>query len=102
DIVFVIDAYHEMKEPKPMLSHFRNSLKEGGKILILEKLKSEVRNKSRKAQTNAHSLGPDIVRKELVAAGFKILEEVRDLGDWEKNPEKQIWCLVAVNEGDGP
>jgi len=102
DIVFVIDAYHEMKEPETMLRHFRNSLKEGGKILILEKLKSEVRNKSRKAQTNAHSLGPDIVRKELVTAGFKIIEEVRDLGEWENNPKKQIWCLVAVYEGDGP
>ena len=102
DIVFVIDAYHEMKQPETMLRHFRNSLKEGGKILILEKLKSEVRNKSRKAQTNAHSLGPDIVRKELVAAVFKILEEVRDLGDWENNPKKQIWCLVAVYEGSDP
>ncbi|MDH3697352.1 MAG: methyltransferase domain-containing protein [Flavobacteriaceae bacterium] len=102
DIVFVIDAYHEMKQPQAMLRHFRNSLRAGGKIVILEKLKSQVRNKSRKEQVNAHSLGPKIVRKELEAAGFKIVREALDLGDWEKNPKKKIWCLVAEFEESDP
>lgn len=102
DIVFVIDAYHEMKKPQTMLRHFKNSLRSGGKIVILEKLKSQVRNKSRKEQTNAHSLGPKIVRKELEAAGFKIVNEALDLGDWEKNPKKKIWCLVAELEDNAP
>lgn len=102
DIVFVIDAYHEMKKPQTMLRHFKNSLRAGGKIVVLEKLKSQVRNKSRKEQVSAHSLGPKIVRKELESAGFKIVNEVLDLGDWENNPEKKIWCLVAKNESNQP
>ncbi|NND14860.1 MAG: class I SAM-dependent methyltransferase [Eudoraea sp.] len=102
DIVFVIDAYHEMKKPKAMLLHFRNSLKPGGKIVILEKLKQHVRNKSRKDQTSAHSLGPDIVRKELESAGFKVIKEALDLGDWENNPKKKIWCLVGEYESTEP
>ena len=99
DIVFVVDAYHEMVKPKTMLRHFRNALKPGGRIVILEKLKEKVRDKSRKAQTLAHSLGPEYVRKELKEAGFTILREVRDLGDWENNPKKKIWVLVAGYNG---
>ena len=99
DIVFVVDAYHEMEKPMTMLRHFRNALKPGGRIVILEKLKKSVRKKSRKSQTSAHSLGPEYVRKELKEAGFTILQEVSDMGDWERNPSKTIWVLVAAYNG---
>ena len=99
DIVFVVDAYHEMAKPMTMLRHFRNALKPGGRIVILEKLKEKVRGKSRKSQTTAHSLSPEYVRKELKQAGFTILREVRDMGDWEENPKKKIWVIVAGYNG---
>lgn len=99
DIVFVVDAYHEMKKPMTMLRHFRNSLKPGGKIVILEKLKRKVRNKTRKEQATAHSLSPEFVREELEDAGFTILSVHKDLGDWEDNPNKKIWLIVAEFNG---
>ena len=99
DIVFVVDSYHEMKKPMTMLRHFRNALKPGGRIVLLEKLKDKVRGKSRKAQTSAHSLGPEYVRKELKEVGFTILEEERDMGEWENNSSKKIWVLVAAKNG---
>lgn len=99
DIVFVVDSYHEMAKPMTMLRHFRKALKPGGRILILEKLKEKVKNKSRKSQTTAHSLGPEYVREELKEAGFTILKEVRDMGNWEENPKKKIWLLVAARNG---
>ena len=99
DIVFVVDAYHEMKRPMTMLRHFRNSLKPGGKIVILEKLKEKVRNKSRQEQAKAHSLSPEFVGEELEDAGFTVLRVYRDLGDWEKNPRKKIWLIVAEFNG---
>lgn len=99
DIVFVVDAYHEMKKPKTMLRHFRNSLKQGGRIVILEKLKDKVRNKSRQEQAKAHSLGPEFVGEELENAGFTVLKVYRDLGDWENNPSKKIWLIVAELNG---
>ena len=99
DIVFVIDSYHEMNKPMTMLRHFRDALKPGGRIVILEKLKDKVRKKSRKAQTSAHSLGPEYVRKELKEVGFTILEEENDMGDWENNSSKKIWVLVGGKNG---
>ncbi|WP_420322552.1 class I SAM-dependent methyltransferase [Flagellimonas sp.] len=95
DMVFVIDTYHEINSHAKMLRLIKNSLKPGGKIMLLEKLKERVRGKSREAQVNAHSLGPEYVRKELEDAGFTIVSEIEDHGDWEREQSKQMWVIVA-------
>lgn len=96
DVVFVVDAYHEMSEYRTMLSHIHKSLKPGGRILILEKLKDHAKHKSRKEQTNAHTLAPKYVKKELKEAGFTVTGEYIDIGNWENETGKKIWVLVAV------
>ncbi|MCW5515240.1 class I SAM-dependent methyltransferase [Muriicola sp. Z0-33] len=96
DVVFVIDAYHEMTEYQTILSHIHESLKPGGRVLILEKLKDHAKNKTRKEQTNSHTLSPKYVKKELKEAGFTITGEYRDIGNWENETGKKIWVLVAV------
>lgn len=96
DVVFVVDAYHEMTEYRTMLSHIHKSLKPGGRILILEKLKDHAKNKSRKEQTNSHTLSPKYVKKELKEAGFTVTGEYRDIGYWENETAKKIWVLIAV------
>ena len=96
DAVFVVDTYHEISAYETMLAHIRKSLKPGGRVLILEKLKSHARNKSRKEQTNSHTLSPKYVKKELKEAGFTVVEEHRDIGNWENESSKKIWVLVAV------
>ena len=79
-----------------MLSNIHKSLKPGGRLLILEKLKAQARNKSRKEQTNSHTLSPKYVKKELKEAGFTVTGEYRDIGNWENESEKKIWVLIAV------
>lgn len=95
DVIFVIDTYHEIDAYTVMLSHIRKSLKPGGRLLILEKLKERVKNRSREEQTNAHTLSPGYVKKELKEAGFTITEEFRNIGNWENETSKKIWVLVA-------
>ena len=95
DMVFVIDTYHEMDSHEKMLRLIKNSLKPGGKIMLLEKLKEWVRGKSREAQIGAHSLGPEYVRKELQQAGFTIISEIENHGAWEREESKQMWVIVA-------
>ncbi|MEX0289496.1 MAG: class I SAM-dependent methyltransferase [Flavobacteriaceae bacterium] len=96
DAVFVVDTYHEISAYETMLAHIHKSLKPGGRLLILEKLKNHARNKSRKEQTNSHTLSPKFVKKELKEAGFTVIEEHRDIGNWENESSKKIWVLVAV------
>ena len=99
DIIYVVDAYHEMEDPVAMLRHFKKALRPGGRLVILEKLKKKVRGKSRRAQTDAHSLAPEIVREEVLKEGFEVIRISRKMGLWEENPNKEIWTLVAAKGG---
>ena len=96
DVVVIMDTYHEMKDYMTILEHVKLALKPSGRILIIEKLKSHAKNKTRKEQVSAHTLSPGFVKKELQEAGFKVIEQKTDLGNWENNTSKKIWALVAV------
>ena len=97
DVVVIMDTYHEMKDYMTILEHVKMSLKPSGKVLIIEKLKSHAKNKSREEQVSAHTLSPKFVRKELQQAGFKVITQIDDLGDWENNSSKKIWALVGIS-----
>lgn len=96
DVVVIMDTYHEMTDYMTILNHAKNALKPGGRIVIIEKLKSRIKGKTRDEQTNAHSLGMRYVKQELKAVGFKLKYENDDMGDWENDPDKVIWMLVAT------
>lgn len=95
DAIFIVDTYHEITSHEQILQHVRRALKPGGKVLVLEKLKSWVRGKNRSTQVASHSLGPEYVRKELQLSGFTIISEIEDHGDWERDQEEQMWVIMA-------
>ncbi len=98
DVVIIMDTYHEMEEYMTILNHVHRSLKPGGRIVIVEKLKSRIKVKSREVQTQAHSIGMKYVRRELKKAGFNELYHDNDMGNWENDPDKVIWMLIAEKE----
>lgn len=95
DVVVIMDTYHEMTEYKAILAHVKNAITPGGRIVVIEKMKSHVRDASRKRQTEAHTLAMRYVKEELEEAGFSIVKAVEDFGNWENDASKQIWLLVA-------
>lgn len=95
DVVFVIDTYHEISDYKEVLGHLNNSLKPGAKLVLLEKLKKRLVGKSREDQVSGHTLSLSYVKKELQDAGFIIRTEINDLGQWEEDPTKTMWVLIA-------
>ena len=50
DVVVIMDTYHEMVDYMTILGHVHKSLKTGGRIVIIEKLKSRVKGESREEQ----------------------------------------------------
>jgi len=98
DAVIIMDTYHEMTDYMEILEHVYKSLKPGGKITIVEKLKSRIKGKSRDRQTDAHSLSPKYVKQELEKSGFEIIHTNNDMGNWENDPDKVMWMLVAIKE----
>jgi len=95
DVVIIMDTYHEMSDYMAILKHVHISLKPKGKIVIIEKLKTHLKGKSRTTQIDAHSLGPTYVKGELIDAGFNIIHQDNDIGDWENDTNKVIWILIA-------
>jgi len=98
DVVIIMDTYHEMDDYMKILDHVHKSLKPGGLIVILEKLKTRIKGKSREDQTDAHSIGMEYVRTELIEAGFEEVYHTKDLGNWENDEDKVIWMLIAEKE----
>ncbi|MGB5236894.1 MAG: class I SAM-dependent methyltransferase [Flavobacteriaceae bacterium] len=96
DLVVIMDTYHEMKEYMTILEHVKRSLKPNGRIVILEKLKFYAKKKNRNEQVSAHTLSAQFVRKELQQAGFKVIEQINNIGNWENDTSKKIWILVGI------
>lgn len=99
DVVIIMDTYHEMEDYMTILDHVHEALKPGGRIVIVEKLKTRIKGKSRDQQTAAHSLSLKYVKKELMKAGFEVGYQNKDMGDWENDVDKVIWMVVGTKKG---
>lgn len=95
DIAFVLDTYHEIGDYFAVLEHIKKSLTRHGRIVLIEKIKNEHRNKPREEQALRHTLSMEYVKDELEAMGFRIIKENEDIGRWENDEDKTIWILVA-------
>lgn len=98
DAVILMDTYHEIEEYLNVLRHIKQALKPNGRLLVLEKLKTHKKGKSREEQARAHTLSAAYVKDELQQVGFEIIKEVKDFGNWQENKEKRMWILVAQIE----
>jgi predicted methyltransferase len=74
DAVIIADVYHEIAQPSLVLSRLRQAIKPGGLLLIVDYLKPELRDQPRKDQAKQHNIAPAFVEKDLVAAGFTLVE----------------------------
>lgn len=70
DGVFVSHTYHEFTKPVAMLKHIHDALKSEGVLLVLESYTNTDRSTSRLQQAKWHDLLPEILERELSAAGF--------------------------------
>ena len=95
DRIFIVDTYHEIGDYVEYLKNLKSALKPNGKLIILEKLKTEHSEKTRQQQAYFHTLSMDFVKQELKNAGYRIIDQRNDMGFWENNPEKIIWVMVA-------
>ncbi len=101
DAVFLIDTYHEIEDYERVLSLIKKSLKPGGRLLILEKLKDFAKGKDREAQAASHTLSAEFVKGELRQSGFEVVKENLDFGTWNHELGKQMWVLVGVPKNSG-
>ena len=92
DAVLMVDAYHEMTEYEAMLARVYGALKPGGRLVILD-LAPPDSTAARDRQTASHRLGLSLVEREVVEAGFEVIE--RDPRFTSGGRGSGQWMLVA-------
>jgi ubiquinone/menaquinone biosynthesis C-methylase UbiE len=94
DAVLIVNAYHEMPQYQPMLRHIRESLKPGGRLVILDNMPHRTGQRPREKQADNHVLSPDLAAGELQAAGFHILDREDTFID-DPDSESSHWLIAA-------
>jgi len=67
DLVLMVDVYHEFADPVTMMKHIRNSLRPGGRVVLVEYRKEDPKVPIQPL----HKMSVDEVRAEMTAHGFK-------------------------------
>jgi predicted methyltransferase len=106
DAVLIVDAYHEMKEYEAILKQIHRALKPGGRFVIADYSDRPARSEPREVQTKKHFLLPELVREELIHAGFEIIHLDDPL--LERKPDvrnarigtAELWLLTAHRPND--
>lgn len=79
DAILVRNVYHHFKNPPEMLASIRASLKPGGRLAVIDfppdKPVQGTVPPEQRGGGDTHGVTQETVKKELRAAGFKILEE---------------------------
>ena len=96
DAALILDTYHEIRDYKSVLKHLKASLKNGGKLVIIEPIADERREWSRKNQTGRHEIAIRYVLKEVEEAGFKVIEQKDPFVNRAKEKGDSLWMIVAV------
>jgi predicted methyltransferase len=80
-----------------MLRHIRESLKPGGRFVILDNTPFRTAQRPREKQTNNHVLSPNLAAGELEAAGFHIIHREDAFID---NPDSESahWLMAAERQ----
>jgi len=78
DLVVLVDVYHELSRPQRMLEGIRDSLKPGGRLVLLEYRKEDPSVPIRPE----HKMSVDEVKAEVTPEGFRF-EKVVDKLPWQ-------------------
>jgi len=74
DAILMADVYHEIANPREMLRNLRKAFKPGGRLLIEDYLKPELKDKPRQQQAKDHNISPEFIEQDLKESGFTVIE----------------------------
>jgi len=96
DAVLIVNTYHELTAPKLILHHLADSLKPGGRLVIVDRGPRSGAVESRETQTEHHELRPDLVETEVRSAGFEIISRQDHFID--RPADDQVWWLIVTRK----
>ena len=96
DAVLIANTYHELTAPKLILHHLADSLKPGGRLVIIDRSPRSGFVASRETQTEHHELHPDLVETEVRNAGFEVISRQDRFID--RPADDQVWWLIVTRK----
>jgi len=74
DLAFLLDVYHHFNYPGAMLGHLRDSLREGGRLAIVDYYRRRDAMPCQNALEHIRADQPEVIR-EVEAAGFRLVSK---------------------------
>lgn len=74
DLAFLLDVYHHFNYPGPMLAHLRDSLREGGRLVIVDYYRRRDAMPWQDALEHIRIDQPEVIQ-EVEASGFRLLSK---------------------------
>jgi ubiquinone/menaquinone biosynthesis C-methylase UbiE len=93
DAILVSNSYHEFTQPEAMLKHICEALKPDGTLVVLENYAVAHRTESRAEQAKLHEMAPEILERELTAAGLTVKERIDPI--FVNSPERFRYLVRA-------
>jgi len=78
DVAFICDTYHHFEFPQRTMASIHSALKPGGKVVLIDF--KRIPGTSREWTLSHVRAGQEVFEKEVITAGFKKLNEEKDLG----------------------
>jgi ubiquinone/menaquinone biosynthesis C-methylase UbiE len=91
DLAFICDTYHHFEFPARTMASIHKALRPGGQVVLVDF--HRILGKSRLFVLGHVRAGQEVFTKEVVTAGFRLVEESKDLG------LKENYCLCFVKAG---
>jgi ubiquinone/menaquinone biosynthesis C-methylase UbiE len=99
DAALIANAYHEMPAHEAMLRHIQDALKQGGVLVVMERISDKREKEPRDELIKYHELAPQIVRQEVAGAGFEIVEVIDPfLGRLTDDEGKSRWWVLVARK----
>ena len=100
--VLIVDSYHHFTNYQAMLEKILHSLKPGGRLVIADYSFGEHRVQPRADQLKLHEIDPELVRKEVGAAGFEVVKCEDPFVKWRpgvgntRASATDMWLMIAI------
>jgi ubiquinone/menaquinone biosynthesis C-methylase UbiE len=92
DLILMVDVYHELSDPEPMLQSMKKALKPGGQIVLVE-FRSEDDSVPIKPE---HKMSKEQILKEMTANGYHLTRS------FDKLPWQHMMFFAAGQEAAAP
>jgi predicted methyltransferase len=94
DAVLIANTYHELTQPKPILDHVFQSLKRGGRLVILDHALRSAATESSERRAQNHEIPAELVDAEIRRTGFEIISHQDRFID--RPSDEHVWWLIIA------